>query len=460
MTRIVLTLALLALACRPAASSDTVVAVTSDYSVSGSVSTVGVIPPWGVDQGVASVHSDAVARERGGLIYVVNKLYADNIQVLDPASGFSTVRQFSVGPGTNPQDIAFVSDTRAYVSRYESTHVVEVDPTTGTVTDSVDLSALADADGLPEMSGMAVSNGYVLVAVQRIDRDVYWTPVPPSYLAVIDPDTNTLVDTDPAEPGVQSIELSATNPYGELHVDPATGHLIVPLSGHWGVLDGGVEVIDPSTFSSLGFLTTEAQLQGDINDIALGTAERAHAMISVTSPAWESFVVAWNRASGALIGDVYRPGGWNIADVEVHDGTGQLFVSDRSYTDPGVRVFDAATGAEQTAGALFVGLPPHDLVVLGSDVTGVADAGGASLRVWPNPSAGPVRLEVDATVRAGTPIDIYDVAGRHVARLSIERGATGVRWDGRDAAGRRVSSGVYFARAAGTASLTKVVVVR
>ncbi len=461
MTRALLAAALLLAASLPGVSSDSVVVIASDYSVSGAVSTVGVLPPWNVDANVASVHSDAVARERGGLIYVLNRLYADNVQVLDPHSGFATLIQFSVGPGSNPEDIAFVSDTRAYVSRYESAWLLEVDPTTGAVTDSIDLSGFADADGLPEMSGLAYVGGRLFVAVQRIDRDLYWTPVPPSYLVVVDPATNDLVDVDPGTPGTQAIELAATNPYGEILVDEATGHLLVTESGSWGVLDGGVEVIDPATFQSLGFATTEAFLGGDLNDITRDVDGRAHAVISVTSPGWEAFVVAWDMASGALIEEVHRPGGWNVADIEVHHGSAQLFISDRTYTDPGVRIFDAATGEESASGPVFVGLPPHDLVLLGSDVTGVAGSETRTrLHAWPNPTTGATTFALSAPAGPGESVEVFDVAGRRVAEVTVRPGSSGAHWDGRDGHGRAVASGVYFARQSGFTSHTKLVVLR
>jgi len=461
MLRSFLAFILLVAAASPAVATDRVVAVTSDYSVSGSVSVVDVLPPWSVDADVASVHSDAVGRERDGLIYILNRLAADNIQVLDPDDGFATLRQFSVGPGSNPEDIAFVTDSRAYVSRYESTWLYEVDPSAGTVVDSVDLSGFADADGLPEMSGLAYAAGRLFVALQRIDRDVYWTPVPPSYLAVVDPATNTLVDADPGTPGTQGIELSATNPYGEILVDEATGHLLVPESGRWGALDGGIEIIDPGTMSSLGFATTEAELGGDLNDVTCSVGNRAHAMISVTTPDWESFVVAWDTSTGALIDEVYRPGGWTVADIEAHPGSAQLFVCDRSYTDPGVRVFDAGTGEEKTSGPIFVGLPPHDLVLLGSEVTDVADVPVRNrFRAQPNPTAGSTSLMLDGPVAEKTTVSIFDVSGRRVASVTVARGSASAVWDGKDADGRRVASGVYFARTRGAPQAAKVVVLR
>ncbi|MEL6181065.1 MAG: hypothetical protein AAFS10_19060, partial [Myxococcota bacterium] len=88
------------------------------------------------------VHSDAVGRVEGGLVYVINRLGADNVQILDPASSFATVAQWSVGNGTNPQDIAFQGDT-SYVSLYGSVELGLFDPDDGTAKGTIDLSAFA-----------------------------------------------------------------------------------------------------------------------------------------------------------------------------------------------------------------------------------------------------------------------------------------------------------------------------
>lgn len=449
------------------AETDLIFAVTSDYSVSGSCASIDVLPMWSVEMGLAPVHSDAIARVYEGLVYVVNRLYADNIQVLDPSDGFSTLRQFSVGPGTNPKDIAFVSSTRAYVSRYETPWLLEVDPTAGAITDSIDLSVFADGDGLPESATMAVVGDHLYVSIQRIDRDYYWQPVAPSWLAVIDTRTNTLVDVDAATPGMQGIELTATNPYTDILVDGDGATLYVGESGGWTALDGGIEAIDTTTFTALGHVITEAELGGNIEDFTLPMDGRAHAAISVLSPSAEAFCVAFDWEEGSLLETVWRPGEWSVPDIELHRGTGQLFVVDRTYTAPGVRVFDAGTGT-QLAGLLDVGLPPHDLVLLGDAVTSVPDGategqsavdGPAALRLLasPNPSWGEVMLTLvgsgaDRTSSIG--IIIHDVGGRVVRELGSDdaRGAGVLRWDGRDASGRRVASGVYFARVAGGTS--------
>ena len=63
-----------------------------------------------------------------GLIYVINRFGQDNIQVIDPGNHFATVKQFSTGNGSNPQDIAFLSATKAYVARYGSSDLLDREP--------------------------------------------------------------------------------------------------------------------------------------------------------------------------------------------------------------------------------------------------------------------------------------------------------------------------------------------
>ena len=453
-----------------ASSPDRVLAIATDYSVSGQVACVDVVPPWSTETSLAGVHSDADARYYEGLVYVVNHLYGDNIQVLDPAQDFATVRQFSVGPGSNPQDIAFVSPSKAYVTRYESVWLYEVDATTGAVTDSVDLSAFADSDGLPEMAGMALVDGLLFVAIQRIDRALYWTPVPPSYLAVVDTATNDIVDVDPVAPGVQGVELTGTNPYTELLVDEDQGLIYVGESGQWGVADGGVEAVDPAALTALGFVSTEAQLGGDIYDFTLPLGGRAHAVVAVSAPDWEQFCVSFDWETGTKLQDVWRPGGYDVMDIEAHAGTAQLFLSDRTYTNPGVRVFDVRDDTQLTSEPLDVGLPPDDLLVLGDEVTSVVplphgDPVFLAIGVRPNPFVTEGEIEFALARPSDVGAAVYDLAGRRLATLrgmTAPAGTHRVIWDGLDDTGRQVSSGVYFVRlVAGRESVSaKVVLLR
>ena len=79
---------------------------------------------------------------------------------------------------------------------------------------------------------------------------------------------------------------------------------------------------------------------------------------------------------------------------------------------------------------------------------GIADAGAAApparwVRVAPNPFA--VQVQFDAAAAGGGPLSIAisDASGRVVTRLA---GRDRLRWDGRDAGGRRPAGGIYFYR--------------
>jgi hypothetical protein len=67
----------------------------------------------------------------------------------------------------------------------------------------------------------------------------------------------------------------------------------------------------------------------------------------------------------------------------------------------------------------------------------------------PNPSTSATRMELALPTTANVDLAIYDAAGRQVASLlhgELPAGRRSVTWDGRDASGRTVASGLYFAR--------------
>ena len=142
-----------------ARAADFAFVTTTDFST-GSASVIYLDGSCTTTNNVASIHSDAEARYFGGLIYVVNRFGADNIQMLDPGASFAAVRQFSVGTGSDPHDIHVLTPTKAYVSRYNDADLWVVDPSTGTHTGSISLSSIADADGIPEMEPVSSVSRY------------------------------------------------------------------------------------------------------------------------------------------------------------------------------------------------------------------------------------------------------------------------------------------------------------
>jgi len=77
----------------------------------------------------------------------------------------------------------------------------------------------------------------------------------------------------------------------------------------------------------------------------------------------------------------------------------------------------------------------------------------------PNPFNPTTAITFDLPASAPVRVTVFDAAGRQVAVLVdavMPAGRQAVRWDGRDASGRSVASGVYFARVeAGAASATR-----
>ena len=77
-------------------------------------------------------------------------------------------------------------------------------------------------------------------------------------------------------------------------------------------------------------------------------------------------------------------------------------------------------------------------------------AGGGWLRAANNPARASVSLIAGTSIGEAARIEVYDVTGRLVARLSTAEGAGGqqvARWDGSSIRGTRCGAGIYLARA-------------
>jgi hypothetical protein len=86
----------------------------------------------------------------------------------------------------------------------------------------------------------------------------------------------------------------------------------------------------------------------------------------------------------------------------------------------------------------------------GKDVADLGSEGAAVLRSAPNPFHDAARIRFQLPAGGTVTIDIYDAAGRHVVSLMHDAKPAGrheVVWDGRNAAGVEVPTGVYFCKA-------------
>jgi len=339
-------------------SSPRIFVTTSDFTV-GMVATISGTPPGTAFIPPVQVSSDTAARAFGSKVYVVNRYTFDNIQALDAANGFQTVIQFSVGNGSNPQDIAVVSDSKAYVSRFQNKSLWVGDPQSGNLSKEIDLSAYADADGIPEAAKMVLVGNRLFVALQRLDSQNYYVPTDKSSLVVINADTDAAVTV---------IDLAKTNPVTNLIYNKGDGKIYIGCAGAFQSFgyttpDGGVETISvdtaTDTYTANGTVIDEATLGGDISALAIVSSTQAYALVSDAS--FNNYVVRFNPETGLKEATLYTTSAY-VPDMAM-DGSGYLYLADRTLTNPGVRVWDTATD-QPVGGPIWTGLPPYAFAVM------------------------------------------------------------------------------------------------
>lgn len=439
----------------PATAQLELAVATTTYELTGGLSTLQTTSPYSPVIDRYSIHSDAVLRSDGCWLFAVNRFSVDNVLTLNACDGYSVQTQFSVGNGSNPHDILVVGIGRAYVTRYESDLLWIVDYLNGSKLGEIDLGAFADADGLPEMSQMASFGRYAFVGLQNLDRNSFFASTGTSQLAVIDTESDALVDVDPVAPGIQTIALQLQNPFWRMRVHPGLSRLVLISSGDFAVLDGGVELVNPHNFQSDAVVLSETALGGDILDAVIVDANLGYVLYSDATFATK--VNQFDPSTGTLGASVVQTTGFELSDLELTD-EGVLYVGDRRAAAPGIRAYDAATGVELTTGAVSVGLPPFDIEpVRTAAVTAPSPRAAARLSASPNVFARSTTLSLDGWELATLPaVEIVDLRGRRLRSLQPRDGR--YVWDGRDAAGNSVAAGKYWAVVSGRPQLRAAMV--
>ncbi len=300
---------------------------------------------------VALTHDDATARWYDEKIWIINRFGADNITILD-GSDFSLLKQFSVkidaNTPCNPHDIAFLDRCKLYVTCHEQPFMLIVNPQEDVgheIIGHVDLSSLADDDGIPEMSHMKATDDGVWVTIGRMRRNHGWIPDENAYLALIDIHTDTLVDT---------ILLEGTNPLGPIRAFDNGRKLVVSTAGDWSGHNAGLEVVDTvSGEASIALSSTE--LEGIVSAFTLDDSLCGHAVI--TAPT--SFETAVNRfcLEPANVTPCISRNTLLATDVAV-TSSAQLIVTDRASHPAGVRFYNAIDCAPINADPISTGFPP------------------------------------------------------------------------------------------------------
>lgn len=222
----------------------------------GVVCPLSLEPPWNFVAAPLQIGADAVLRSADGHVYALSRA-DDTITVID-ADAWVITRAFAAEQFHGIEDIAVVGGNRAYITRSTATHLLRLDLETGATTEVLDLSFLADDDGIPEMGMMAIQRGRLFIQIRRLDERGYFSP--PAYLAVMDIATEQLIDADPQRPGIQAIELLGTFPKHKMQRAEREDRLYVSATGI-PFDDGGLEAVDTVRLRSLGLVVAEADGQ-------------------------------------------------------------------------------------------------------------------------------------------------------------------------------------------------------
>lgn len=314
------------------------------------------------------IHDDSICRfdPLTGTPFVVARLGADAIEVIDPASGWSIANEYSVTPSSNPQDITVVSPERAFVTRLGDPSLLIVHPTDGTIIDTVDLSSWADADGNPDASWSILAENTLFVTLQKLDN---FHPTGPSSILAIDPMTGVVEE---------EITLGGANVYGKLRYNETLGKLVLIESGLYGENDGGIELLDPVTGELSGFIVTEESLGGDLSDAVIASETLGYAVVGVAfGDGVHNRLVSFDPSTGEKIADLIVHDAWTLGFIELSPDNTQLWVSDRTPEAPGIRIFSTVDDTEITTATVSVGLPPFMICFVNSedDLQPEGDAG-------------------------------------------------------------------------------------
>jgi hypothetical protein len=323
---------------------------TTDFQA-GRLAVIG-LETGQVSTQTSPIHSDSIIRTIPKFPYyiVVNRLGADNIQVLPSNDTSRTLRQVSVGVGSNPQDVAVFENGTAYVSRLNSPEILKINPETGATSGSVSLASYSDEDGSPEPAYMRRHEKYLWVALQRLDMLGGMKPKKEGMLVVIDTSNDEIV---------APLQLKFKNPVTDIKTGP-DGSFYLGSAGNMGEhreLDGGIEKFSPQMRVSLGTVTTEKLLDGEIVDMEILTDDSGVAIVS--NP--HTKLVEFSPRDGSLKRVLWETKQYSLFQLRLDRGRKLLYVADRDKSRPGIAVFSAETLQKREDIRFDVGLPPYQM---------------------------------------------------------------------------------------------------
>lgn len=319
----------------------------------GEVASLGINPPWPVlakanlNDMINSVHC------RAGRCAVVHPDPINAVTIVD-AQNLKVLDRIELGKQTDPRDVAFTSDQTIVISLYQQPYLLEYNlMQLQQQPRQIDLSYLADADGLPEANMLGSCGRQVYVQLQRLDHVDMQPSKQPAVLAVI--------NTWQAD-AIHHMPLSST-PALDLRVDCAARTVLVAQPKV--IMQGGgtVEKVDLKTAKVSTALQADEFANGGM--LQISPTQYWLNQHTDTGPGPSSHLTM----IGGQTDEVYNVFAHEHVDNFEYDAiTRLLFYPNPCSTlqpigcDDGVHVFDGLTG-QSKGNSIQLGFAPIELTI-------------------------------------------------------------------------------------------------
>jgi hypothetical protein len=270
-------------------SQTAVIATVSPDWSSGSHSVVSVDPAGGPRTAlnkISSDKSDLTVVSYGYYFYIFQRYGANNITKYRIDEPGKPLWQFSTEgdeTNSNPYDLIFVNEKKAYLLRYGSDKAWIVNPSTTTEAGfkigELDLSAYNDADGAPNMSSGVIVANKLFITLQQADLTVWPVTYDEPYVAVFDITTDTEIDTQNcncAKKGILITEIK--NPTSIQYVTD-NDSIYIQGPGDWDIttdqVAGGIVQINPHTYQ-IDLVISDGAAYGVISGMAILSEDKGY----------------------------------------------------------------------------------------------------------------------------------------------------------------------------------------
>ena len=297
--------------------------------------------------GALSFDHDSKVFASGANIFVLESGLS-NISCIPAEKIGGIISQDTLEKGTYPYEVAVAGNTGYITFNAAITDYIQ--------TFNINTCAIGEKINLPipqaNAASVKASGDTLLVLSQRLDG---YTATKPGLLIRINTGTKALIDT---------ITLKFYNPHSAVLSD---GKLYVSSQGAYNAdysvntEVSGVEAVDLSTGTS-EIIAAGVQLGGGSNGLALDKTNQI-LYVSVFMEFGDQPVKPVNLTSkivGAALPNITDSFGGLVFD----DVSGKLFVGDRDFSNPGVKIYNPATGATTPVSGGDPLLPPSSLAIV------------------------------------------------------------------------------------------------